>query len=150
NGVVGGEDGGAEGREGDADEVGGGEDERSLGVWSDADQSVAAMEAGGEVDVALAGDGQALRAAEAAEPGAGVAVGLNGPDGFIGGERRSGDKDRAGGVDGEVIGGGAGLERGMNEDLALGVDLEDGAAAIADKEIALGVKGRAGGHAHAF
>ena len=38
----------------------------------------------------------------------------------------------------------------MHKDLALRIDLEDGAAAIAHEEIALGVKGSAGGHAHAF
>jgi hypothetical protein len=116
----------------------------------DADQAAAAVEAGGEIDVSLARDGQALRTAEAAIPGARVAVGLDGPDGVVGGERRGGDEERAGGVDGEVIGGDAGLERGVDEDLALGIDLEDGAAAVADEEIAVGVKGRAGGDAHAF
>ena len=83
-------------------------------------------------------------------PGAGFAVGVDGPDGVVGGERGAGDEERAGGVDGHVIGGGAGLEGGVDEDLALGIDFEDGAAAVADKEVALGVEGRAGGHAHAL
>ena len=38
----------------------------------------------------------------------------------------------------------------MDEDLALRIDFEDGAAAVADEEVALGVEGRAGGHAHAL
>ena len=54
------------------------------------------------------------------------------------------------GVHGQMVGGDAGLERGVDEDLPLGIDLEDGAAAVADEEIALGVEGRAGGDAHAF
>ena len=120
NGVAGGEDRGAEGREGDADEVRTGEDERGLAGGGDADDPVVAVQTRGDVDVALARDGETLRAAEAAIPGAGVAVGLNGPDGFIGRERGSGDEERACGVDGEMIGGDAGLERGVHEDLALG------------------------------
>ena len=54
------------------------------------------------------------------------------------------------GVDGEVIGGDAGLEGGVDEDLALRIDFEDGAAAVADEEVAFGVEGGSGGHAHAF
>ncbi len=77
------------------------------------------MEAGGEVDVAVLGERQALGTAQAAIPGAGVAVGLDGPDGVVGGERGAGDEERSVGVDGQVIGGDAGLERGVDEDLAL-------------------------------
>ena len=55
----------------------------------DAHESVAAVQAGGDIDIALAGDGQALWAAEAAIPDARVAVGLDGPDGFVGRKRRA-------------------------------------------------------------
>jgi hypothetical protein len=53
NGIVGGEDGGAQGRKGDADEVCSGEDEGCLAVGGYANQAAAAVEAGGEVDVAI-------------------------------------------------------------------------------------------------
>jgi len=43
-------------------------------------------------------------------------------------------------VEGEVIGGGRGFEGGVDENLALGIDFEDGATAVADEEIALDVK----------
>ena len=85
NGLLCGEDGGAQGRESDATEVGSGEDESCLSAGSDADQTAAAVKAGGKIDVAFLGEGQTLRTAEAAIPGAGVTVGLDGPDGVIGG-----------------------------------------------------------------
>ncbi len=84
NGVVGGEDGGAERRKGHADQVGAGEDERCLALGCDADDAAAAVEAGGKVNVALARDGEALRAAKTAIPDARVAVGIDGPDGVVG------------------------------------------------------------------
>ena len=100
------------------------------------------METGGQIDVALVVERQSLRTAQAAIPGAGVAVGLDGPDGVVGAERGAGDEERAGCADGQMIGSDAGLEGGVDEDLALGIDFEDGAAAVADKEVALGVEGR--------
>ena len=54
------------------------------------------------------------------------------------------------GVHGQVVGRHARLQRGVHKDLPLRIDLEDGAAAVAHKQIALGVEGGAGGHAHAF
>src|ERR1700722_3010490 len=49
-----------------------------------------------------------------------------------------------------MVCGNARLQRGMNKDLALAIDFEDGAAAIADEEIALGVECCAGCHTHTF
>ena len=94
DGFVGGEDYGAEGGEGYSDKVGAGEDEGGFACGGDADQAAAAMEAGGEVDIAHFGEREALGTAEAAIPGAGVAVGLDGPDGVVGGERGAGDEER--------------------------------------------------------
>src|ERR1035438_3598404 len=108
------------------------------------------MEAGGNVDVTLFGEREALGAAETAIPGACVAVGLNGPDSVVGRERWRRDEEGAGGVDGQVIGRDAGLQGGVDEDLALGIDFEDGAAAVADEEVALGVESCACCHAHAL
>ena len=42
------------------------------------------------------------------------------------------------------------LQRGEDEDLAVGADLENGAAAVAHVQVLLAVEGDAGGHAHAF
>jgi hypothetical protein len=38
----------------------------------------------------------------------------------------------------------------VNEDLALAIDFEDGAAAISDEQIAFGVECSTGGNTHAF
>ena len=142
NGFVGGEDGGAQGGEGYADQIGTGEDEGGFALGGDADQATATVEAGGEVDVAIFGEGEALGRPRPRIPGAGFAMGVDGPDGVVGGEGRGGNEEGSFGVDGEVIGGDAGLECGVDEDLALGIDFEDGAAAVADEEVALGVKGQ--------
>jgi hypothetical protein len=84
----------------------------------DADDAAAAMEAGGQINVALFGEREALGTAQSAIPGTGVAVGLDGPDGVVGAKRGAGDKEGSGGVDCDVIGGRAGLEGGVDEDLA--------------------------------
>ena len=65
------------------------------------------------------------------------------------------DEEHAVVAEGEMVGGDGGLERGEDEDLAgvvraVGADLEDGAGAVADEEIAVAVEGDAGGDAHAF
>src|SRR5580658_10921409 len=150
NGIAGGEDGGAKRRKGYADEVGAGEGERGFAGGGDADQAAAAVEAGCDVDVAVFGEREALGTAEAAIPDGCFAVGVDGPDGVVGVEGGGGDEKNAFGIDGEVIGGDGRLKRGVDEDLALRIDFEYGAAAVADEEVALGIKGCAGGHAHAF
>jgi hypothetical protein len=53
NGLIGGENGIAEGGEGDADEVDSGENERGLALGSHANQSATPVKAGCEVDVAV-------------------------------------------------------------------------------------------------
>ena len=53
DGFAGSEDCGAERRESDADEIGAGENQGGFAIGGDADNAAAAMEAGGEVDVAL-------------------------------------------------------------------------------------------------
>src|ERR1039458_994855 len=93
NGFVGGEDGGSEGGEDQADEVCAGEHEGGLALRGDAHQAALATEAGGQVDVALFGECEALRTAQAAVPGAGFAVRLDGPDGVVGAERGGGDEE---------------------------------------------------------
>ena len=63
-----GEDGGAEGREGNADKVDAGDNERGFAGGRDAHQAAAAVEAGGDVDVAILGEGESLRPTKAAIP----------------------------------------------------------------------------------
>src|ERR1700676_1554763 len=52
--------------------------------------------------------------------------------------------------EGEMVGRYRRFERGENVNLALPADLEDGAAAIADVQVAIRIEDDAGGHAHAF
>src|SRR3569833_991310 len=108
------------------------------------------METGGDIDVAVRGECESLGAAESAIPRASFTMGIDGPDRVIRRERGAGDKKRTYGVDCEVVGGDAGLKRGVNEDLAVAVDFEDGSTAIADEEIALRIEDSASGDAHAF
>ena len=108
------------------------------------------MQAGGEVDAAVFGECEALGAAKSAIPGLSLAVGVDGPDGVVGVERGRGDKERAFGVDSEMVESDRGLKSRVDEDLALGIDLEDGAAAVAHKEVAFGVEGGSGGDPHAL
>ena len=49
-----------------------------------------------------------------------------------------------------MVSGDGRLERGEDKNLPVGADLENGAAAVADKEVALGIEGDSGGDAHAF
>jgi len=57
---VGGQDGGAQRAEGYADEVVAGDNQRGFARWCDADKAAAAVETGGDVDVSIFGEGEAL------------------------------------------------------------------------------------------
>jgi hypothetical protein len=87
NGLVGGEDGGAERGEGKPDEIGAGDGEGCFSFGGDADETALTVEAGGDIEISVGGEGETLRAAEAAIPDAGSAMGVDGPDGVVGGER---------------------------------------------------------------
>ena len=62
----------------------------------------------------------------------------------------AGDVEVAVGAERQVVGGDGRLERGEDENLAVGADLEDRAAAVADIEILLAVESNSGGNPHAF
>src|SRR6266568_5971888 len=49
-----------------------------------------------------------------------------------------------------MVGGNAGLQRGVYKDFALRIYLEDGAAAVADEKIAFRIKHCASGNPHSF
>jgi hypothetical protein len=132
-----------------------------VSIWRDADDAALAVERCGDVEVAGDVEGHALGAAESLVEDGGLAVAVDGVDGLVAGGGGAGDEERALVVEGEVVGGDAGLERGVDEDLAvaqdparagraLGPDLEDGAGAVADEEVAVAIEGDAGGDAHAF
>ena len=63
---------------------------------------------------------------------------------------RAGDEQFAGGAERQVIRRHGRFERGEYENLAVGIDLENRAAAVAHKKIADGIERDSGGDAHAF
>jgi hypothetical protein len=154
--VSGGEGGVAVLEEGKTYKVAAGDDEGGLVVAVDADDAALSVEAGGDVEVVVGVNCHALGAAEALVEDGGVAVAVDGVDGLVGGGGGAGDEECSGVVEGEMVGGDAGFERGVDEDLAAGAvgvgaaDLEDGAGAVADEEVAVAIEGDAGGDAHAF
>jgi len=155
-GVAGGEGGVAVFEEGEADEIAAGDGYGGFALGGDAEDAALAVEAGGDVEVAVDVEGHALSAAETLIEDSGVAVAVDGVDGLVAAGGGAGDEERARVVEGEVVGGDGGFERGVDEDLATGAvgvgaaDLEDGAGTVADEEVAVAVEGDAGGDAHAF
>jgi len=136
--------------EGEADEVVSGDGEGGFAGWGDAHDSALAVQAGGNVEVAVNVEGHALRAAESLVEDRCAAVAVDGVNGLIGGRGGAGDEERVVCVEREVVGGDGGFECGEDEDLAVGVDLKDGARAVADVEVAVAIEGDAGGDAHAL
>ena len=148
--VAGGEGRAAVFEECEAYEVVAGDGERGLAIRCDADDASLAVEAGGDVEVVVDIEGETLGAPETLVEDGGVAVAIDGVDGLVAGRGGASDEEGSGVVEGEMVRGDAGLEGGEDEDLAAGIDLEDGAGAVADEEAAVAVEGDAGGDAHAF
>ena len=92
----------------------------------------------------------ALRPAQAAIEDFHLAVVGNAVDAIEARGGGAGDVEVAVRTERQMVGGDGRLERGEDEDLAVGADLENGAAAVADVEVVLAVEGDAGGDAHAF
>src|SRR5579883_307955 len=148
--VRGGDDHGSGRCEGQADDAGAGEEEVGAAVGVDADDALAAGNRGGDVEAALLVEGHALGPAEAAIEGLDFALAGNPVDGIEAGSGGAGDVEIAVGTKREVVGRDGGFQRGEDEDLAVGADLENGAAAVADVKVAFAVEGEAGGYTHAF
>ena len=132
----GGEDERVVGIEGEADDVDSGNDEARLSFRGDADDAAVSAPGGGHVEVALEVEGESLGTSEMSEERSDDAVRIDLIDAVVGGGGGTGDVEISVGRKGQVIGGDAGLEGGKDEDLAVGRDFEDGAAAVADVEIA--------------
>ncbi len=150
DGVGGGENGGASGSEGKPDETGAGENELGFFVGRDADDASTASQGSGDVEIAGDVGGDSLGTAEAAKVDRRAAIGVDAMDAVVAGGGGAGDVESAIRTEGHVIGGDAGFESREDESLRIARDLEDGAAAIADVEIAAGVEGDGGGDSHAF
>ena len=174
DGAVGGEGAAAVVEEAEAYEVVSGYDEfgfggGGVGGVAETDDAAVTAEAGGYVEVAVDVEGHALGAAEASVVDGGVAVWIDGVDVLVGADGGGRNHEDAVGTEAEVVEGGGWLEGGEDEDLtgAVGIvgieraaglvagrsagnDLEDGAGAVADEEVAAAVEGDAGGDPHTF
>src|SRR4051812_47639305 len=111
-GVPGGEHGAAVLNEGQPDEVVSGDDEACFALRRDANDAALTAKAGGDVEIVFEIEGHALGAAESLEEDGGVAVAVDGVNSLIGRGGGPGDEERPLLVEGEVIGGDGGLERG--------------------------------------
>jgi hypothetical protein len=126
-----------------------------VGGVAETDDAAVTAEAGGYVEVAVDVEGHALGAAEASVVDGGVAVWIDGVDVLVGADGGGRNHEDAVGTEAEVVEGGGWLEGGEDEDLtgAVGIvgieraaglvagrsagnDLEDGAGAVADEEVA--------------
>ena len=122
----------------------------ALLLRGDADDAAVATPGGSHVEVACEVEGEALGASEMGEERGDDAVRIDLVHGVVGGGSGAADVEVSVGRKGQVIGGDAGFDGGKDKDLAVGRDFEDGAAAVADVEIAELVEGQPGGDAHAF
>ena len=134
----------------ESDQVVSGDHEAGFLLRSDAHDAAFAVERGGDVQVAVDVEGEALGTTEATVEHRDFAFRTDHVYGVEAAGRGPGDVEVAVRAERQVIGGDAGLESGEDVDLAIASDLEDGAAAVADEEIFLGVEGDASGDAHAF
>src|SRR5574340_651905 len=124
DGAAGGQYGGAAGGEGQAHQALSGDVEGGLVVRGDFDDAALAGERGGYVEVTLDVESQPLGAAQTAVVHAHAAVGVDLVHAVEAGSGGSGDEQAAVGAEGEVIGRDAGLQGGIDEDLAVAADLE--------------------------
>ena len=106
----------------------------------DADDAAAAAERGDDIEIFVLIEGEALRAAEAAIEDVDFAVLGDAIDAVVAGGGGAADVEFAAWMEREMIRGDGRLERGEDENFALGADLENGAAAVADEQISFASK----------
>ena len=138
------------GHQREADDIAAAEDDLRFGVRSEANDAAPAAERCRDVKIAEAIEGEALRASEAAEENADFAAGSDFVDAVEARCGGAGDVQIARGTEREMVRGERRLERGEDENFAVGANFENRAAAIAHVEAAGFVEREAGGDAHAF
>src|SRR5260370_8220593 len=105
---------------------------------------------GGDVEVGVAVERQALRAPEPAIENMHVASWRDAVNAIVAGSGRAGDIQIAARMKCQVIRGERRLQRGEHKNFTAGADFENRAAAIADVKIFRVIEGDACGDAHAF
>src|ERR1700722_8062144 len=146
----GGEDRAVAGHEREAHEAGAAKNKFCAPVHGNSHDAAAALIGRRHVEISLAVESEALRPAEAAEERADFAFLIDAQHAVETRGGRARDKQFARGAERQVIGRHRWFERGEDENLAVGADLENRAAAIAHKKVADGVERDSSGHAHAF
>src|SRR5260370_31285987 len=105
---------------------------------------------GGDVEIGVAIERQALRTPEPAIENMHVAASRDAIHAIIAGSSRPGDVQIAARMKRQVIRGERRLQRGEHKNLTAGADFENRATAIADIKIFRVIEGDARGDAHAF
>src|ERR1700688_3619060 len=105
---------------------------------------------GGNVKIAVAVEGQALRTSETAVKNFNFSALSYAIDAVETGSRGAGDIQIAAGMKCQMVGGERRLKGGEDKDFTAGTDFKNCSAAIADVKIFVLVEGDSGGYAHAF
>src|SRR5271169_4888899 len=145
DGAGGGKDDGTSGSKGQAHQALAGDFETGQAVGRDLDDAPCAGERGRDVEIAIHVEGQSLRSSQPLVEGGHGSVGID----LVNAVRGPGDEQVAMVIERQVISRYAGFERGKDEDLLDGRNLEDGAVTVADVETLLAIKCDTSGHAHA-
>ena len=141
-----GQDDGAAGGEGEADQTLPGDFEVGESVGGDLHDSAGAGERGGDIEIAVDIEGNALRPSKTFVESAYRSSGIDLVNAIVG----TGYEEISLRTECQVVGGNAELERGKDKDLLIARDFEDGAVAVADVKALVAIEGDAGGDAHAF
>src|SRR5665213_2550165 len=126
------------------------EDEIGAPIRGNLHDAAASLVGRGYIEVSLAIECQALRAAKAAKKRADFALLIDAQDAVKTRCRRSGDKQFACGAERQVIGRDGRLDHGENKNLAVGINFKNCAAAVAYKKVSNRVEGDACRDAHTF
>src|SRR5579864_8793633 len=144
--VGGGEDYGASGGEGQADQALTGDFEIGQAVGADLHDAPGAGERGRDVQIAARVEGQTLRPAQTFIKSAHRSVGID----LVHAVGGAGDEQVPLRTERQVIRRNADFKGRKDEDLLIASNLKDGAVAVADVEALLAIERNPGGHAHAF
>src|ERR1700719_4356249 len=138
------------GQQREADEAAAAQNKLGARVRGNSHDAAAALIRRCHVQISLAVEGETLRPAESAEEGTDFALLVDAQHAVETRSGRAGYKQFAGGTERQGIRRHGRFERGEYENLPVGVDLENRAAAVAHKKIADGIECDSGRNAHAF
>src|SRR5882762_4023116 len=150
DGAVGGEDGRLAGSERKSHQALAGDCEGGLALGSDLYNAAFPGERGGDINIPLNVECQALRTAQTAVEHRHGSVGVDLVDAVEARSAGAGDEHIATRAEGDVVGGDAWLQRRKNKNLPVASNLENGSAAVADVEILRCIEGYPGCYPHAF